>query len=215
MFDLRDSMRQRHAHRRRWGRRRSPARWRHTPRGGRRGGRSGVPEADRAQAEMSTGQLRIRVRAYDREQAWAPPYVANELAATRQAAQQRRSDAVLRAAEADAAPDARQRDRLRTEAEQASALAEALDARVRELEGVDDARGHCAAHTAETRAAADRARDELSARQADADSAVDDHEVTPDQWVIQHQAEAAAEDPHRIITGEHELVDIADAREHD
>src|SRR5262245_66503006 len=132
MFDLRDSMRQRHAHRRRWGRRRSPARWRHTPRGGRRGGRSGVPEADRAQAEISTGQLRVRVRAYDREQAWAPPYVANELAGTRQAAQQRRNDAVMRAAEADATEVVgdgdTERARLHAEAEQASALADALDA---------------------------------------------------------------------------------------
>ena len=40
----------------------------------------GRPEADRAEVEMSTGRLRVRVRAYEREKAWAPDYVADELA---------------------------------------------------------------------------------------------------------------------------------------
>ena len=175
----------------------------------------GRPEADRAEAEMSTGQLRVRVRAYDREQAWAPPYVANELAGTRQAAQQRRNDAIMRAAEADTAADRAERDRLHDEAEQATALADALEARIRELEAVDEARAHWYAHTAETRAAADRARAELSARQADIDPANDDPEVTPAEWNERHQAAAAAEDPHRVITDEHELTELADTREHD
>jgi hypothetical protein len=164
---------------------------------------------------MSTGQLRVRVRAYDREQAWAPPYVANELAGTRQAAQQRRNDAVMRTAEADAAGDGDERDRLHAEAEQATALADALDERVRELEAVDEARAHWYAHTAETRAAADRARAELSARQADADPDADEPEVTPAECVARYQAQAAADDPYRVITDEHELVDVAQAREHD
>ena len=42
----------------------------------------GRPEADRAEAEMSPGQLRVRVRAYEREQAWAPAYVGESLTAT-------------------------------------------------------------------------------------------------------------------------------------
>ena len=175
----------------------------------------GRPEADRAEAEMSTGQLRVRIRAYDREQAWAPPYVANELAGTRQAAQQRRHDAIMRAAEAQAAIDQGKRDRLRDEADHAAALADALDTRIRKLEAVDEARAHWYAHTAETRAAADRARAELSIRQADADPTTDDSEVTADEWIARDRAEAATEDPHRVITDEHELTDLADAREHD
>ena len=175
----------------------------------------GRPEADRAEAEMSTGQLRVRLRAYNREQSWAPPYVANELAGTRQAVQQRRNDAALRTAEADTSTELAARQRLRAEAEQATALADALDARIRELELVDEARAHWYAHTAETRAAAERAHAELSARQADTTSDADEADVTPTEWIVRHQADAAVDDPHRIITDEHELVDVAQARRDD
>jgi hypothetical protein len=174
----------------------------------------GRPQADRAEAEMSTGQLRLRIRAYDREQTWAPPYVANELAGTRQAARRHRHDATMRAAEADTTANNAERDQRVNEARQAAALADALDARVTDLEAVDDTRAHWYAHTAQTRAAADRATAELSARQADP-RAADDRQVSPDEWLNQHQAALAAEDPHRVITGEHELTDIAETREHD
>ena len=175
----------------------------------------GRPEADRAEVEMSTGQLRVRVRAYDREQAWAPPYVANELAGSRQAARERRNDAIMRAAEANTAADPVEHDRLRLEADQAAALADALDTRIRELEAVDAARAQWYAHTAETRAAADRARAELSIRQADANPTTDESEVTTDEWIARDQADVATEDPHRVIVNEHELTDVADAREND
>ncbi|MGH3629419.1 MAG: MobF family relaxase, partial [Sciscionella sp.] len=46
----------------------------------------GRPEAGREELELSDGQLRVRIRAHQREEAWAPRYVANELAGTRQAA---------------------------------------------------------------------------------------------------------------------------------
>lgn len=46
----------------------------------------GRPEIDRAEHEMSDGALRSRIRAWEREQTWAPGYVGNELAGTRQAA---------------------------------------------------------------------------------------------------------------------------------
>jgi conjugative relaxase-like TrwC/TraI family protein len=175
----------------------------------------GRPEADRDEAEMSTGLLHVRVRAYDREQAWSPAYVANELAGTRQAAQRHRQDATVRAAEATAATDDNARARLHAEAEQAAALADALDARVTELEAVDEARAHWYAHTAETRAAADRARSELSARQAADDTTGIEREVTADDWLDQHRAAVEAEDPHRTITDDHDLTDLAEAREND
>ena len=50
---------------------------------------------------MSTGQLLVRVRAYEREKTWAPAYVANELAGTRQAADRHRHEATVRRAEAE------------------------------------------------------------------------------------------------------------------
>src|SRR5206468_6908837 len=65
----------------------------------------GRDEASRAEAEMSDGQLRARVRAYQREEAWAPDYVAPELSGTKQAAQRHRSTAQLRAAAAEQEAD--------------------------------------------------------------------------------------------------------------
>jgi hypothetical protein len=174
----------------------------------------GRPEAHRAEAEMSTGQLRVRIRAYDREQTWSPAYVANELAGTRQAAQRHRQDAAVRAAEATATAEPKDRRRLEAEADQAAALADALDARIVELEAVDEARAQWYAHTAETRAAADRARAELTARQAAADVEAE-RDVTADDWLAEHHAADAAEDPHREIAAEHDLADTAEAREHD
>jgi hypothetical protein len=174
----------------------------------------GRPEADRAEAEMSTGQLHVRVRAYDREQAWAPAYVTNELAGTRQAAQRHRQDATVRAAEATATANDTDRARLHAEAEQAAALADALDARVAQLQAVDEARAHWYAHTAETRAAADRARAELSARQAADGTTAIEREVTAEDWLDEHRVAVEAEDPHRAITDDHDLTDLAEAREH-
>ena len=125
----------------------------------------GRPEADRDEAEMSDGQLLMRVRAYQREQNWAPPYVANELAGTRQAADRHRATATLRRhAAATADPDLRAR--LEREAAEAEALTGCSTAQAAQLAEADDARAHWYAHTAATRAAADRAQLELAQRRA-------------------------------------------------
>ena len=87
----------------------------------------GRPEVDRAIHEQSDGQLRMRVRAWQREQAWGPRYVGHELAGTRQAAAHHHQTAALRRAEADAATDPAERARLQREAAEAAALAETLD----------------------------------------------------------------------------------------
>jgi len=76
---------------------------------------------------MSDGQLRVRVRAYEREKTWAPDYVANELAGTTQAAATHRRSAALRAAEAAAITDPAKRAMLEREAADAAALADVLD----------------------------------------------------------------------------------------
>ena len=163
----------------------------------------GRPEADREELELSDGQLRMRVRAYEREKTWAPRYVANELAATRQAVEKHCQTASLRTAEAENATG-EDRARLQREAAEASALAETLDKQAVELDGVDQARARWLAHTAATRANADRAAAELGARRADAE--MPEPEVTAEEWLaIQDQA-VREEDLHREIT-ETDVVD--------
>jgi hypothetical protein len=161
------------------------------------------PEADRDELEMTEGRLRMRVRAYEREKTWAPPYVANELAATRQAAERHRPTAALRAAEAAVAPDA-DRLRLQEQATQSRALADLLRGRVAELEVADHARGRWLVHTAATRAAADRASAELSARAAASEAP--EPEITSEEWLALQADAERAEDQHREITEEYELV---------
>ncbi|MPZ67342.1 MAG: relaxase domain-containing protein [Pseudonocardiaceae bacterium] len=167
----------------------------------------GRPEADRDELELSDGQLRVRVRAAQREAAWAPRYVNNELAGTLQAADTHRHAAELRAAEAEAATDEpdRQTD-LEQQASEARALADTLEQRATELREVDEARGKWLAHTAATRATADRATAELTARGIGRDEP--DDTVTAEEWLAAHRAADAAEDHHRVITDEAELADV-------
>jgi hypothetical protein len=171
----------------------------------------GRDEASRAEAEMSDGQLRARVRAYQREEAWAPNYVAPELSGTKQAARRHRGTAEVRAAEAATASDEARRAQLEREALQAGALADVLDRQAAQLEKADEIRAHWYAHTAATRAAEQRARVELSARGVDPDA--DDRDTNAEQWLAAHRADQAAEDQHRKITDEHDLRDVAQERE--
>ena len=173
----------------------------------------GRPEADRAEAEMSNGQLRIRVRAYEREKTWAPAYVANELAGTRQAADKHRREASVRRAEAEQAADPDQRTELLQLAVQADALVSTLDEQAAVLDEADLARGEWYAHTAATRDAASRAQAELSARESASDP-VDDR-VTADEWAEAHATAVAAEDAYREIHDEHELAEVIDDRAQD
>jgi len=167
----------------------------------------GRPEIDQAEHEMSDGQLRARIRAWEREQIWAPRYVGNELAGTRQAADTHRQTAALRAAEAAAAPDDDQRERLDAEAREAAALADVLDARVAQLQQLDDARAAYLAHTATTRAGADVARYLLAERHA-AD-AEPEPQITAEEWLAAERAARDADDGHRPIT-EADLADNGD-----
>jgi conjugative relaxase-like TrwC/TraI family protein len=150
------------------------------------------PDADRAEAEMSDGQLQLRIRAYEREKAWAPRYVANELAGTRQAADRHRHTAATRAAEAADTTDQARRAQLDQEAAETSALADLLDTRIAELETVDEARALWWAHTAGTRAAADRANAELQDRRA-ADGRTD-RDVTAAELLTETHTDAQADD---------------------
>lgn len=162
---------------------------------------------------MSDGQLRVRVRAYQREETWAPDYVAPELSGTIQAAQRHRTTAELRAAEADREATADRRAQLHREATESAALADVLYRQAAKLEKADEIRARWYAHTAATRAAEQCARDELATRGIDPDT--DDRDTTAEQWLDAHRADQAAEDQHREITDEHDLTDLAEARDAD
>jgi len=163
----------------------------------------GRPAGD-DEGAMSDGQLRMRVRAYEREQAWAPRQVSNELAGTIQARDHQRGFAIRLGAEADAAPDEQVRERLRREAAQAGALADTLDTGIAQLEQLDHERGLWLAHTAGTRAAYDRARQELLNRRA-LDEQPETH-VTAAGWMAAHDQAMREEDTHRPITDEADLT---------
>jgi hypothetical protein len=165
----------------------------------------GRPEIDREELELSDGQLRVRVRAHEREATWAPRYVGNELAGTHHATATYRQSAALRLAEADSASEPAEQQRLRAEAAQAHALADTLDARAAELQQLDDARAHWLAHTAGTRAAAERAKAELAARHVD--DTEPEQQVTAEEWLAAHRAALAQDEPHRDITE----TDVRDA----
>ncbi|ODU02811.1 MAG: hypothetical protein ABS81_16380 [Pseudonocardia sp. SCN 72-86] len=162
----------------------------------------GRPSTAREEHELSDGQLRMRARAAEREAAWAPRYVGNELAGTRDAAERHRQTAALRRAEADSARGA-ERERLAVDAADASALAQTLEQRVSDLEGLEDARARWLAHTAATRAAGDGARVELARRHA-ADTEPDP-QVTAQEWLAAHHQAQAADDQDREITADYEL----------
>lgn len=171
---------------------------------------AGRPDIDRAEHEMSDGLHRMRIIAWEREKAWGPRYVGNELAGTHQAADQHRRNAALRAAEADVAADPAGRDRLHTEAAQAAALAATLDARIGELEKLDDARAEFLGHTAVTRSNAEVSQYILAERHAH--DAEPEPQVTAQEWLDAEKAARAADDQHRHIA-EHDLerdVDTAD-----
>ncbi|MEC3976245.1 MobF family relaxase [Amycolatopsis sp. H20-H5] len=173
----------------------------------------GRPESGRDELEMSDGQLLVRVRAGEREAAWGPAYVANELAGTHQAVAARRQESEMRRAEADAATDDDERERLLQEAAEAAALADVLDQRAGELAGADEARAGWYAHTAETRAAAERAALELSGRRSG-----DEHEdvtVTAAEWLDVDAEHQVAEDVHREVTDEADLVEVVEQRDAD
>nr|WP_222131755.1 MobF family relaxase [Pseudonocardia sp. C8] len=166
----------------------------------------GRPEINREHLELSNGQLRMRVRAYERELAAAPRYAANELAGTRQAAAAQQHTAALRRAEAATTTDPTERNRITAEAGQAAALAAVLNARAEQLQQIDDARASWLAHTAQTRIQAELSKAELSARDADDDP---DQRVTAAEWKAAHNASIAADEQHREIT-EDDVTDHED-----
>jgi hypothetical protein len=80
---------------------------------------------------MSDAQVRARVRAYEREEAWAPYYIARERSGPLQAAQRHRAIAQLRQT---AEQDDPRREQLYHDAAETRALAEVLDRQAAQLD---------------------------------------------------------------------------------
>jgi hypothetical protein len=170
----------------------------------------GRPEPARADAELSDGLLRVRVRALVREENWAPPYVGESLTAATLRAEASRRDAEILHARALAA-DA---EDVRRAATGAAREANDLEDLVVRLTEADRARSHWLLHTAVTRDAAERAHAELAARGAAVgDEAAD--AVTPAEWLAAHRSEAVEADQHRPITDENDLTEVVEQRRAD
>jgi hypothetical protein len=168
--------------------------------------RLGLPDIAPAEDAMTDGQLRTRVAAYEREEAWAPRWVADELAATAQEAAAEKVNADLWAARAQAAAD----EELADEANQARDRAAELEQRQQQLEEIDRARGRWYEHTAETRNVADRAKAALEARGVDVEDP--GGKVTADEWLDAHQAEQVeAEKTLEVTAGD--VDEVAETRD--
>jgi hypothetical protein len=165
-----------------------------------------LPEAGDEEAGMTTGRLRCRAAAYERERAWAPRWVEDELAATHERHQRLTADATVWDAHADAtdttADDAAQ---LRADAAKAREEAAPLAEQIADLERVDHAWAQWYTDTAVTRDLAERSRHELRSRGVDIDNAPD--RATAAEWLDAHHAAQADEERYAAITGDDILDD--------
>ncbi|MBW0101470.1 MobF family relaxase [Pseudonocardia sp. KRD291] len=168
----------------------------------------GRPEADREELELSDGAHFARIRAWEREQRALPPFVAHELAGTRQAADDQRHAATLRRVEADTAEPERAAE-LHDQAAAAIAQAEELDKRVEQLAETHRVRNLALMDAAVTQHHAERSR--LIVAQRGADRA-DDPPVTAEEWNAAHDTAQRSEDVHRDVT-ENDLADDRDPRD--
>jgi hypothetical protein len=157
---------------------------------------------------MTEGRLRNRVAAYERELAWAPRYVADELEAAHTALRRHRTDSTVWDARADAETDPLQADQLRAAAETAREQADQLAEQVEQLELADTARAAWWTETAVTRDNAERARLALGLRGIDLDTP--DDRVTAEEWLAAERAARTADDAEREIRDEHDLTDTAE-----
>ncbi|MGH3795640.1 MAG: MobF family relaxase [Pseudonocardiaceae bacterium] len=167
----------------------------------------GLSEPSDAEDDMSEGALRARVRAYEREQEWAPRWVGDELGAVERAAERARTDAEVFNARAVVTEDAAEQQRLQDAAADSRHEAQELAERAAMLEKADQARGSWYAATAATRDAADRARAELAARGVALDDPLD--VMTAQEWLAAHLQDQASDELTRPLRDEAELQDPA------
>ncbi|MGH3963017.1 MAG: AAA family ATPase [Pseudonocardiaceae bacterium] len=158
----------------------------------------GRPEDVRAERELSEGALRIRVRAQQREEAWAPPYVAADLSGATQALESVRGDAVLLGQRARIATDTAQRTELKHRAMVATERAAVLQQQVAALDDADTTRAQWYVRNAVTRDLAERARLELACRGIDPDHS--EVTVTAQEFLAAQRAACAESERHQTIT---------------
>ncbi|WP_210032628.1 MobF family relaxase [Pseudonocardia parietis] len=163
-----------------------------------------LPAAGAEEADLTDGQLRMRVRAYERETTWAPRWVGDELDQVHQKAAKSAADAEIWEARSAATSDETERERLARAADQARSEAARLREQAAQLEEADQARAQWYAHTAQTRDRAERARVELGARGVDLAHPGD--RVIAEEWLAVHRAEQQVEDEYREI-GEQDVVE--------
>ncbi|MCW2719024.1 MAG: hypothetical protein JWR81_2846, partial [Pseudonocardia sp.] len=157
-----------------------------------------LPDARADEREMTDGQLRARVAGYDRERAWAPAWVDDDLAATHQEAAKARANAAIWSAHAAAdGADAETAARLREEADAERVRAAQLQEQADQLALSDEARAAWFAHTAVSLDKATRARAELETRGVDLEQPAD--RTTADEWVRTHAEVVGAEDAYREV----------------
>ena len=169
----------------------------------------GLPDVSAEEAMLTDGQLRVRVTAWEREQVWAPRYVADELAATSEEAATARTNAQLWSAHAETLKG-EEREQTEQAARDAEARSEELEMRILDLEEADRARARWYAHTAVTRDLAERSKAELGRRGVDlADT---QGRTTAAEWLDAHRAEQAVDEQTRTIydtdVAEDEQVDV-------
>lgn len=145
----------------------------------------GRTEDQETLARTGDATLREMVNRYEREKAWAPTYMGEELAEARQAVTRYGERAILSQADADQAMDADERAELEAEARGYEDLVANLSERVETMEQIDAARSAWYEETAPAREAAEAARDELDRR-------VTDHrgdQAEPDVDVLDEEAD--------------------------
>jgi hypothetical protein len=129
----------------------------------------GKPAAQRAVSGAATGDLWARRARYEREMAWAPPHVGEQLRQAAHARREHATEATLTRARAQAAAGP-ERGELRARAQANEQLAETLATRERVLSGIDAQRARWHEATAQAREDAQEATTELRRRFPDAGS---------------------------------------------
>jgi conjugative relaxase-like TrwC/TraI family protein len=148
---------------------------------------AGMPEEKRPAADLSDGQLRVRIAAGERVNAHAPAAIYEQQRMREQQAADAARDAVL------ARTHARDEEAARLHQEAASARADAD-----RLDLVNQARGEWLLAHAETLRAADDARGEADRRGLNLDHEPD--QDTAENWLAHQRAAEQSDETHRAIT---------------
>ncbi|MFJ4851684.1 MobF family relaxase [Streptomyces sp. NPDC088733] len=154
----------------------------------------GEPEDRMDLVGASEHQLREQVARYEREETWAPRYVAEQLREDHQAAREAHRQAAQLQVQASEAADDMERARLQAEAAEQAQIAQNLAERAERLEKVHSVREDWHEHTEEVRERAQAARRELELRGVDLQD--QEQDVAPEQETEPQEptAEQIAED---------------------